>query len=62
MNVINQNGKAYVDNKEYTTLNGNTALTALNRVHYTEGYVNNLLKQYGAMYCYNRKDHLGNIR
>ena len=62
MNVINQNGTAYVDNKEYTTLNGNNVLTALNRVHNTEGYVYNLLKQYGAMYCYNRKDHLGNIR
>jgi len=62
INVIKQNGTAYVDNKEYTTSNGNTALTTFNRLHNPEGYVYNLFKQYGAMYCYNRKDHLGNIR
>ena len=60
--AINQNGTAYVDNKEYTTLNGNPALMTLNRILNPEGYVYNLLKEYGAMYCYNRKDHLGNIR
>jgi len=43
-------------------LNGNPALMTLNRILNSEGYVNNLLKEYGAMYCYNRKDHLGNIR
>ena len=51
INVINQNGTAYVDNKEYTTLNGNNVLTTINRLHNPEGYVYNLFKQYGAMYC-----------
>ena len=62
LNVINQNGTAYIDNKEYTTLNGNPALTAINRVHNAEGYTDNLLNPYGPFYYYDRKDHLGNIR
>ena len=35
--AINQNGTAYVDNKEYTTLNGNPALTALQRILMLKG-------------------------
>jgi len=62
LNVINQNGTAYIDNKEYTTLNGNPALTTINRVHNAEGYADNLLNPYGPFYYYDRKDHLGNIR
>jgi RHS repeat-associated protein len=60
--LINQNGTIYIDNKEYTTLNGNPALTAINRVHNAEGYTDNLLNPYGPFYYYDRKDHLGNIR
>jgi hypothetical protein len=43
INTISQNGTVYIDNKEYTTLNGNPALTAINRVHNAEGYADNLL-------------------
>jgi len=42
-------------------LNGNPALTAINRVHNAEGYADNLLNPYGPFYYYDRKDHLGNI-
>ena len=62
INTINQNGTLYIDNKEYTTLNGNPALTTINRVHNAEGYADNLLNPYGPFYYYDRKDHLGNIR
>jgi RHS repeat-associated protein len=62
-NMVSQNGTAYIDNKEYSTSNGNTALTALNRVHNTEGYstyLNNA--NVSVNYNYFRRDHLGNNR
>jgi len=61
LNTINQNGTAYVDNKEYTTLNGNAALTTLNRVYNPEGFAENITAT-DPVYNYYRKDLLGNIR
>ena len=61
LNTINQNGIAYIDNKEYSTLNGNAALTALKRVYNAEGYAENSTST-NPIYNYYRKDHLGNIR
>ena len=59
--AVNQNGTAYVDNKEYNTLNGNWSLTALSRVHNPEGYASYNTSPYGG-FIYTRKDHLGSIR
>ena len=58
--LVNQKGTIYIDNKEYNTLNGNVALTALSRVHNAEGYVENITST--PNYYYFRKDHLGNNR
>ena len=57
--AIDQNGTAYIGNMEYNTQNGNSSLTALNRIHNTEGYVENISS---PNYYYYRKDHLGNNR
>jgi RHS repeat-associated protein len=57
--AIDQNGTAYIGNMEYNTQNGNSSLTALNRIHNTEGYVENIPS---PNYYYYRKDHLGNNR
>jgi len=57
--AIDQNGTAYIGNIEYNTQNGNSSLTALNRIHNTEGYVENISS---PNYYYYRKDHLGNNR
>ena len=59
--VVNQNGTAYIDNKEYNTLNGNWTLTTLSRVHNAEGYASYNTSPYLG-FIYNRTDHLGNIR
>jgi len=59
--AVNQNGTAYVDNKEYNTLNGNWSLSALSRVYNPEGYASYNTSPYGG-FIYTRKDHLGSIR
>jgi len=61
LNVINQNGTDYIDNKEYNTLNGNPALTALQRIYNTEGYADTISATI-PNYKYYRRDHLGNNR
>ena len=61
INTINQNGTAYIDNKEYNTLKGNPALTTLQRVYNAEGYAENISAT-TPNYCYYRRDHLGNNR
>jgi RHS repeat-associated protein len=61
INTINQNGTAYVDNKEYNTLKGNPALTTLQRVYNAEGYTQNITATTPNYYYY-RRDHLGNNR
>ena len=59
--VINQNGTAYIDNKEYNTLNGISTMTTISRVHNPEGYASYNTSPYLG-FIYNRTDHLGNIR
>jgi len=61
INVVNQNGTAYIDNKEYNTFNGNSSLTALQRIYNTEGYAENVTATIPD-YNYYRRDHLGNNR
>ena len=61
INTINQNGTAYIDNKEYNTLKGNPALTTLQRVYNAEGYAQNITATTPNYYYY-RQDHLGNNR
>ena len=61
MNVVNQNGTAYIDNKEYTTLNGNTVLTAIKRIYNSEGFADTITATI-PNYKYYRRDHLGNNR
>jgi len=61
LNVINQNGTAYVDNKEYNTFNGNSSLTALQRIYNSEGFVDTISATI-PNYKYYRRDHLGNNR
>jgi hypothetical protein len=61
INTINQNGTVYIDNKEYTTLNGNAALTALQRIYNAEGYADTITATI-PNYKYYRRDHLGNNR
>ena len=61
INTINQNGAAYIDNKEYNTLKGNPALTTLQRVYNAEGYAQNITATTPNYYYY-RQDHLGNNR
>jgi len=61
LNVINQNGTVYIDNKEYSTLNGNPALTALQRIYNAEGYADTITATI-PNYKYYRRDHLGNNR
>jgi len=61
INPINQNGTAYIDNKEYNTLKGNPALTTLQRVYNAEGYTQNITATTPNYYYY-RRDHLGNNR
>jgi RHS repeat-associated protein len=61
-NIINQNGVAYIDNKEYNKFNEYWgASISISLVHNTEGYV-----QYGTPpnsgFIYYRTDHLGNNR
>jgi len=58
-NSVDQNGTVYIDNIEYNTQNGNSALTTLSRIYNTEGYVEN---PSSPQYYYYRKDHLGNNR
>jgi RHS repeat-associated protein len=57
--AIDQNGTVYIGNFEYNTKNGNSSLTAISRIHNTEGYVEN---PGSPQYYYYRKDHLGNNR
>ena len=61
INVINQNGTAYVDNKEYNTFNGNSSLTALQRIYNSEGFADTITATI-PNYKYYRRDHLGNNR
>ena len=61
LNVVNQNGTAYIDNKEYNTFNGNYSLTALQRIYNEEGYAEKVTATIPD-YNYYRKDHLGNNR
>jgi len=60
-NVVNQNGTAYIDNKEYTTLNGNTVLTAMQHIYNSEGFADTITATI-PNYKYYRRDHLGNNR
>ena len=60
--TVNQNGKAYVDNKIYNTLNGFWTLSTLARISNTEGYYISYNSTPYSGYHYNRTDHLGNIR
>jgi len=59
--AVKQDGTAYIDNKEYNTLNGNWTLTTLSRVHNPEGYYSYNTSPYTG-FIYTRKDHLGSIR
>ena len=59
--LVSQNGTVYIDNKEYTTLNGNAALTALQRIYNAEGYADTITATI-PNYKYYRRDHLGNNR
>jgi RHS repeat-associated protein len=61
LNVINQNGTAYIDNKEYNTFNGNSSLTALQRIYNSEGFADTITATI-PNYKYYRRDHLGNNR
>jgi len=61
INVINQNGTAYIDNKEYNTFNGKPAFTTLQRIYNSEGYAENITATI-PNYNYYRHDHLGNNR
>ena len=42
LNVIKQYGTAYIDNKEYNTFNGNSSLTALQRIYNSEGFADTI--------------------
>jgi RHS repeat-associated protein len=57
--AVDQDGTVYIGNVEYNTKNGNSSLTAISRIHNTEGYVENISS---PNYYYYRKDHLGNNR
>lgn len=59
-NCFSQKGTAYIDNKEYNTLNGNSALTSLQRIYNAEGYTENITSS--PNYYYYRRDHLGDNR
>ena len=59
--LVSQNGTLYVDNKEYNTLNGNPALTSLQRIYNSEGYADTITATI-PNYKYYRRDHLGNNR
>jgi len=59
--LVNQSGTVYIDNKEYSTLNGNPALTALQRIYNAEGYADTITATI-PNYKYYRRDHLGNNR
>lgn len=58
---IDQNGTAYIDNKEYNTFNGDSTLTFFQRIYNTEGYSENFTA-IAPNYNYYRRDHLGNNR
>ena len=60
-NVVDQNGTVYIDNKEYNTFKGNSALTVLQRIYNAEGYAENVTATTPNYYYY-RHDHLGNNR
>jgi len=59
-NCFSQNGTAYIDNKEYNTLNGSSSLTNLQRIYNIEGYAENITSS--PNYYYYRRDHLGDNR
>jgi len=59
--TVNQNGTAYIDNKEYNTLNGIPTMTTISRVHNPEGYASYNTSPYTG-FIYYRTDHLGDIR
>jgi RHS repeat-associated protein len=61
INAINQNGTAYIDNMEYNTFNGNSTLTALQRIYNSEGFADTITATI-PNYKYYRLDHLGNNR
>jgi hypothetical protein len=53
--VTNQGGTIYIDNIDYQTTNGASAVII--RIHNPEGYATKF-----GQYYYNRYDHLGNVR
>ncbi len=62
MDIIDETGTFYVDNVEYKFNGCDPGFYMLDRVHNSEGYVENLSASSGPTYNYYRRDHLGNNR
>ena len=62
MDIIDETGTFYVDNKEYSFNGCDPGVYMIHKVYNTEGYANNIQGYYGPNYQYYRKDHLGNNR
>lgn len=62
MDIIDETGTFYVDNKEYSFNGCDPGWYWVDKVYNSEGYTNNLGGYYGPNYQYYRKDHLGNNR